>query len=74
MTERNKARRFLRLPEVIERVGLRHTQIYALQKAGKFPKSVRVGERAVAWVEEEIEAFQEERIAERDREAGDDAA
>jgi prophage regulatory protein len=32
---------------------------------GKFPASVSIGARAVAWVEEEIDAWIEERIAER---------
>ena len=64
--EVNPPQRFLRLPEVMERVGLRHTQIYAMIAREKFPKSVRVGARAVAWLESEIDQFQRERIAERD--------
>ena len=32
---------------------------------GRFPKSVRIGRRAVAWTAEEIQAWLEERIAER---------
>jgi prophage regulatory protein len=59
-------RRFLRLPEVMERVGLRHTQIYDRMAEGKFPKAVKVGDRAVAWIESEIDAYQEACIAARD--------
>ena len=62
-------RRFLRLPEVMQRVGLRHTKIYQLMAEGKFPQSVKVGERAVAWVEAEIDAYQDACIAERDNAA-----
>jgi prophage regulatory protein len=29
-----------------------------LEKAGKFPKRVRVGANAVAWIEEEIDGWQ----------------
>ncbi len=61
-----RPRRFLRLPEVMERVGLKHTQIYDRMSEGKFPRSVRVGDRAVAWVEDEIDAYQEACIAQRD--------
>lgn len=64
--ERTRPRRFLRLPEVIERVGLKHTQIYQRMSEGKFPRPVRVGDRAVAWVESEIESYQEACVAERD--------
>jgi prophage regulatory protein len=35
-------------------------------KAGTFPKPVKIGERAVAWPESEINAWLEQRIAERE--------
>ena len=48
--------RLLRLPAVIERVGLCKASIYKLIKQGEFPKSVRLAKsgRAVAWRESEI--------------------
>lgn len=61
-----QTRRFIRLPEVLDRVGLKRTQVFELMNDGRFPRSVRVGKRAVAWIEDEIERFQEERIADRD--------
>jgi prophage regulatory protein len=36
-----------------------------LEKAGKFPKRVKLGENSVAYVESEILAWLEARIAER---------
>lgn len=59
--------RFLRLPEVHARVGLSPMTIWRRQKAGTFPRRVRLGPNAVGWVEEEIEARCAERAAERDR-------
>jgi prophage regulatory protein len=32
---------------------------------GRFPKSVRIGRRAVAWTAEEVQAWLEQRISER---------
>jgi prophage regulatory protein len=64
--EKTRPRRFLRLPEVMQRVGLKHTQIYQRISEGRFPRPVRVGDRAVAWVESEIDAYQDACIAERD--------
>jgi prophage regulatory protein len=65
-TESTKPRRFIRLREVMQRVGLRPTQIYQMIEENRFPRQVRVGNRAVAWVEDEIIEFQNARIAERD--------
>lgn len=50
--------RFLRLPAVIEMVGLQRTAIYGRIKAGTFPKPVQLGPRAVAWDERELAEWQ----------------
>lgn len=42
-------------------------QIDRLEKAGAFPKRVRLGPGRVGWVEEEVVRWLKERIAERDR-------
>jgi prophage regulatory protein len=47
----------LRLPQVMARVGLRPTRIYELMGDGSFPKPIRLGERAVAWLESEVDAW-----------------
>jgi prophage regulatory protein len=52
----------LRLPVVCERVGYRRSKIYDLVKAGDFPKPVKLGARASAWVEDEVNAWIESRI------------
>ena len=38
-----------------------------LEKAGQFPKRVKLAENSVAWLEDEIIAWQAERIAARDQ-------
>jgi len=53
----------LRLPRVIERVGLGRSSIYAMAKRGEFPKPISLGGRAVAWREDEVSAWIAERIA-----------
>jgi prophage regulatory protein len=47
----------LRLPQVMDRVGLRVTRLYELIGDGSFPKPIRLGERAVAWLESEVDAW-----------------
>lgn len=49
--------RFIRLTEVINKVGLSKSQIYQLVAEGNFPKQVRISARAVAWKDFEIEEW-----------------
>ena len=50
-------RRLLRLPEVLKRTGLGRSALYALMKAGTFPRPLRIGARAVAWLEDEVDEW-----------------
>ena len=54
--------RLLRLPEVLARTGLSRSRLYADLT---FPKSVKIGDRAVAWVEDEVQAWIDTQIAKR---------
>ncbi len=54
--------RILRLPEVINRVGLKRASIYAAVARGSFPKQIALGDRAVGWIEREIDAWLAGRI------------
>jgi len=53
--------RFLRLKEVKERTGLCRTNVYVLSQRGQFPTPVRLGGRAIAWVESEVNTWMEDR-------------
>jgi len=55
----NAPKRFLRLPAVIEAVGLGKTAIYDRIKAETFPKPIQLGPRAVAWDAAEIAQWQQ---------------
>ncbi len=57
----------LRRPEVERLTGLSRARIYEKMATGDFPKPVKTGPRAVAWVESEIADWQNQRIADRDR-------
>ena len=58
--------RFLRLKEVMHITGLGRTSVYNFMAEGKFPKSVSLGDRAVAWIESDIEEWMEQKVANRD--------
>lgn len=65
MTDTPKPRNFLRLQAVLSRTALSRSMLYALIKAGMFPAPVNIGERAVGWVEDEIDDWVDSRIANR---------
>ena len=52
----------LRLPAVKSRTGLSRSTIYLLLSRGTFPKSVSLGERAIGFVESEVDDWIAQRI------------
>jgi prophage regulatory protein len=56
----------LRCPEVLSRVALSRTALYALVRAGKFPAPIKLG-GASAWVDFEITRWMERLMAARDQ-------
>lgn len=54
--------RLLRLPDVIARTGLGKSAIYQRMRESKFPLSLKLGPRSIAWPESEISRWIAERI------------
>jgi prophage regulatory protein len=67
--EGRRGLRYIRLPEVCARVGLKRSTVYRLVSLGRFPKHIKLSEHASAWIESEIDDFMIARIAERDHES-----
>jgi prophage regulatory protein len=57
--------RILRREEVEAKTGFKRAHIYNLMKAGRFPKAMRLGIRAVGWDSLEIEQWIAERRNQR---------
>ncbi len=64
MSHTNTPQRLLRLPEVLKRVGLSKSTVYARVRQGAFPKQVHMGTLS-AWVETEVEAWIARQVADR---------
>lgn len=58
--------KFIRLPEVKERVGLSTSGLYGLIASGGFPRPCKAG-RASVWSLQEIIAWQAQALARRDQ-------
>lgn len=52
----------LRLPRVCKATGLGRSMIYQLEAERRFPSRVRIGLRAVGWVESEVQHWLASRI------------
>jgi prophage regulatory protein len=59
----SQGERLLRLPRVLERVGVSRSTAWLWIRQGRFPKPVKIGPNITAWRESEIESWIAERIA-----------
>lgn len=59
----------MRLEAVEAAVGLKKSTLYAMIKAGEFPRPVKIGPALNGWPSSEIEQWISAKIAERDQAA-----
>ena len=58
----DRSTKFLRLPSVIEKVGLSRSQIYKLIQRGDFPEPVKIGPKISVWIEEKLEVWMDAQV------------
>ncbi|MFK3971135.1 helix-turn-helix transcriptional regulator [Pseudomonas sp. NPDC087358] len=56
---------YIRLPEVLRITGLSTATIYRMAVGGRFPRQVKVGEQAVAWIRAEVDQWAASKAAAR---------
>ena len=59
--------RLIHIKDVMDRTGLARSTVYKYINLGQFPQPIKLGTRAVAWVEREVEAWICESIERRDQ-------
>ena len=62
----DKKERLIDFKEALNRTRTKKSWAYELIKQNRFPKPIKIGARSIAFVESEIDAWINERIAERD--------
>lgn len=55
--------KFARLSRVKELTGLGRSQIYELEKQGRFPRKNKILPNTTVWIEEEVQEWMAKRIA-----------
>ncbi len=58
--------KFLRLKEVMAITALSRSSIYKFMSEERFPQTISLGDRAVAWLESEVEEWMEEKLQHRE--------
>jgi prophage regulatory protein len=67
MTDGSKPQRYLSLADLADRgIPFVNDSLLRMEKAGKFPRRVRLGYNRVVWVESEIDEWMAQLVSERD--------
>lgn len=59
---KDQSLKVLRLPQVCQITGLCRSMIYQMEADLRFPKRIKIGTRAVGWLEGEVRAWLQKRI------------
>jgi prophage regulatory protein len=62
----NSVDRVLRLPELMNRLGLGRSAIYRALREGSFPRPIKITPRASGWLQSEVDAWLAARITQRE--------
>ena len=57
--------KLLRLKQVQALTGLSRSHLYSLASKGQFPKSVKLSQKSVGWIETEVQDWIDARIKQR---------
>ncbi|MBF0282084.1 MAG: AlpA family phage regulatory protein [Zetaproteobacteria bacterium] len=63
--ETRETLRVIRYPELFRKINLCRSQVWRLEKAGDFPKSIPLGKNSKGWIESEVDAWLIEKMAVR---------
>lgn len=50
----------LRIPDVLARIKVSRSTLYAMMERGQFPRPIKVGDRLNGWTERQVEKWEEQ--------------
>jgi len=65
MDDHTSLEKFIMLPQVREIVPYSASHLWRLERAGQFPQRVRLGGNRIAWLQSEVSAWVESKLASR---------
>ena len=68
-----KSKRVLRIEDACIKVGMPRSSFYRAVARGELPQPIKLGAKASGWLEHELDAFIDARMAARGQEKGDAA-
>ena len=54
--------RFIRMPDLRQKVGLSKSQIYKLIQQGEFPEPIKLGKKISVWTDSEVEEWMSKQV------------
>ena len=54
--------RFIRMPDLRQKVGLSKSQIYKLIQQGEFPEPVKLGRKVSVWTDSDVEEWMSKQV------------
>lgn len=64
--------RILRPKDAASKVGLSRAHLYRLERAGQFPRRIRLGPASVGWIEDDLEEWIRSRVSDHEVERDDE--
>ena len=64
------AKRFMRLPETLDKTGVQKSKLWDMVKKEEFPQPIKLSPGTTVWIEEEVDQWVEDKISEYRGEPG----
>ena len=58
------AKKFIRLPGVLDRAGVQKSKLWEMVKKEEFPQPIKLSPGTTVWIEEEVDQWVEDKISE----------
>lgn len=57
--------KYLRTRDVLKLLNISRSTLFRLEKKGLFPKRIKIGDRAIGWIEKEVSEWMKKKAAKK---------